>query len=169
MPNVFNPDPDTVMQREGAGFRGTGIGVLAAAGATELGGNVIVIEPGDVPVPYHYHLGIEEAAIVLEGEPHLRTPSGWRRLERGEAVVFPRGANGAHQFANKSDEPVHVLLLSNKNVADVVVYPDSGKWMAAGRDESAEHGMTRKIFPADGEVDYFYGEQPPDLSSIADA
>jgi uncharacterized cupin superfamily protein len=169
VPNVFNPDPDTVMQREGAGFRGTGIGVLAAAGATELGGNVIVIEPGDVPVPYHYHLGIEEAAIVLEGEPHLRTPSGWRRLARGEAVVFPRGAEGAHQFANKADVPARVLLLSNQNVADVIVYPDSQKWMAAGRDKSAERGMAKKIFPEASEVDYFHGEQPPDLGAIGDA
>lgn len=169
MPNVFNPEPELVMEREGAGFKGTGVGVLAPAGATELGGNVIVIEPGNAPVPYHYHLGIEEAVIVLEGEPHLRTPVGWRRLACGEAVVFPRGEAGAHQFANKSNEPARILLISNKNVADVVVYPDSQKWMASGRDESAEHGMAKKIFPAASEVGYFDGEQPPDLSAIPDS
>lgn len=169
MPNVFNPEPETVMPREGAGFKGTGIGAFAAAGAAEIGGNVIVIDPGCVAVPYHYHLGIEEAAVVLDGEPHLRTPEGWRRLARGEVVVFARGAAGAHQFANKGAAEARILLVSNKNVADVVVYPDSQKWMAAGRDESAEFGMARKIFPEASEVDYFHGEQPPDLTAIPDA
>jgi uncharacterized cupin superfamily protein len=169
MPNVFNPAPDEIMQREGAGFKGAGVGVFAAAGATELGGNVLIVEPGCVPVPYHYHLGIEEAAVVLEGEPHLRTPAGWRRLECGDAVVFARGSEGAHQFANKTDAPVRILLVSNKNVADVVVYPDSDKWMATGKDESAEWGMAKKIFPAGSEVDYFHGEQAPGPEAIPDA
>ncbi len=169
MPNVFHPEPETVMEREGAGFRGTGAGVFAAAGATELGGNGIVIEPGNVPVPYHYHLGIEEAVVVLDGEPHLRTPAGWRRLARGEAVIFPPGEAGAHQFANKTGAEVRILLISNKNVADIVVYPDSQKWMASGRDANAERGMAKKIFPVTSEVEYFEGEQPPDLGAIPDA
>lgn len=169
MPNVFNPAPDELAPREGAGFEGTGVSVLAAAGATELAGNVIIIDPGCVPVPYHYHLGIEEAVIVLEGEPHLRTPSGWRKLECGEAVAFPRGSAGAHQFANKTGGQVRILLISNKNVADVVVYPDSDKWAAKGLDENAEQGMVRKLFPAAAAVDYFHGEQAPDPDAIPDA
>ena len=78
-------------------------------------------------VPYHYHLANEELLVVLRGQPDLRTPEGWRRLEEGEVVAFPVGERGAHQLVNRTDEHVRVLIVSEMRDPEVAVYPDSGK------------------------------------------
>ncbi len=49
---------------------------------------------------------------MLRGQPDLRTPEGWRRLEEGEVVAFPVGERGAHQLLNRTDEHVRVLMVS---------------------------------------------------------
>lgn len=164
MSNVFQSANAREMDQNG--FRARVTPVLAEAGAMALGGSVWVIKPGAAGCPYHHHFGLEEVAIVLEGTLALRTPDGWSELAAGEVVVFPRGPAGAHQLANRSDADVRVLVLSDKNTADVVVYPDSNKVSASGVVEGADAGdRWRGIFSLDGEVDYFEGEQAPDLSS----
>ncbi len=73
-------------------------------------------------------------AIVLDGRPSLRDPSGWRELEPGDVVAFPLGEDGAHQIANRTEETVRFLSLSARaGAADVVLYPDSGKVGASDR------------------------------------
>ena len=47
--------------------------------------------------PYHFHHGMEEWLLVVDGTPTLRTPDGERELRRGDVVCFPPGPDGAHQ------------------------------------------------------------------------
>jgi hypothetical protein len=54
------------------------------AGAQRLGLSLWELLPGEAAYPYHFHLVDEELVVVLEGRPSLRTPDGWRDLERGE-------------------------------------------------------------------------------------
>src|ERR1700727_6342 len=97
-PNVFDPLFD---ERRGhparEGFEARRAFVVRAAGSQRLGASVWELEPGQAAYPYHAHLGEEELIVVLAGRPSLRTPDGWRELEPGEAVAFPRGEEGAHQ------------------------------------------------------------------------
>jgi uncharacterized cupin superfamily protein len=65
--------------------------------------------------------------IVLRGHPTLRTPEGERELAEGDVVCFPRGAAGAHQVRNETEEPARILMLSTLIVPEILEYPDSGK------------------------------------------
>ena len=42
-------------------------------------------------------------------------------------VAFPVGERGAHQLANRTDEPVRLLMVSEMRSPEIAVYPDSGK------------------------------------------
>jgi uncharacterized cupin superfamily protein len=65
--------------------------------------------------------------VVLRGTPTLRTPNGERVLAEGEAIVFPRGPEGAKGLRNDSAATVRVLIVSTNAVPDVTEYPDTGK------------------------------------------
>jgi uncharacterized cupin superfamily protein len=65
--------------------------------------------------------------VVLRGTPTLRTPNGERVLAEGEAIVFPRGPEGAKGLRNDSAATVRVLIVSTNADPDVTEYPDTGK------------------------------------------
>ena len=82
---------------------------------------------GNKQGPFHTHHANEEWAIVLRGEPTLRTHEGEQQLRQGDVVAFPRGKEGAHQIRNDTDAPVRVLMLSTLIAPDIVEYLDTGK------------------------------------------
>jgi uncharacterized cupin superfamily protein len=96
-------------------------------GGEKVGATLYELQPGMKSFPYHWHHGLEEMLIVLEGRPTLRTPRGERQLEPGDVVSFPTTPDGAHKLWNDSDEPVRYLMLSTAADFDVVHYPDSDK------------------------------------------
>lgn len=148
--NLFGDEWDGVRDRPGWEWRRLGIG--KRLGAELIGASLYELAPGQKSYPYHFHHIQEEWVIVLRGEPTLRDPAGDRRLAPGDCVVFKRGAEGAHQIRNDTDEPVRVLMLSSVAEVEVAEYPDSGKIGIWGRD-------LRKILRADAELDYFHGEE----------
>ena len=97
--------------------------------------------------------------IVLSGTPSLRTVDGWRDLEQGEVVSFPRGEQGAHQIVNRTEETIRFLAFSTTGEPDVVLQPDSGKIGAFER--RPEGGGLRAWFRRGDEVGYYEGESPP--------
>ena len=155
--NIQHPDFDEPRDHEG--FRARRARISRQAGADRLGLSLWELPPGQAAYPYHFHLGEEELVIVLDGQPSLRTPQGWRELEQGEVVSFLRGEEGAHQIANRSDETVRFLAFSPNGDPDIVLYPDSGKVGAYER--LREGGGLRALFRRADEVDYYEGEEPP--------
>lgn len=131
-------------------------------GARKLGYGSWIVPPGKASVPYHYHLVNEELAIVLGGEIWVRLDGRHHRLEAGDLVAFPAGADSVHQFLNHDDRPAHLLLASTKIPREVVGYPDSDKRMAyvAGlaADPPAERMMTKDGRVLAGRAGYFEGE-----------
>jgi uncharacterized cupin superfamily protein len=121
-------------------------------GGDLLGASVYELGPGQKSFPYHFHNANEELLVVLDGEPTLRSPAGERTLAPGDAVVFPRGPDGAHQLRNDGDGAARVLMASTLVAPEVVDYPDSGKAGFAGG--TSERGIFRR---ADA-VDYWEGE-----------
>ena len=97
--------------------------------------------------------------IVLDGAPSLRTPDGWRELEAGEVVSFPRGERGGHQLVNRTGSTVRFLAASTHGEPDITFYPDAGKVGAAER--LPQGGGVRLFFRVDDAVDYWDGESPP--------
>jgi uncharacterized cupin superfamily protein len=123
--NVFTVECSDEMEHEGFRIRETGIG--DRLGAELLGGSAYEVDPGKNLWPYHLHHANEEWVIVLRGRPTLRTPEGERELAEGDVVCFPRGAAGAHQVRNATEEPVRILMLSTRVAPEILEYPDSGK------------------------------------------
>jgi uncharacterized cupin superfamily protein len=155
--NIEKPDFDD--KREQEGFRALRARLGRQAGAERVGASLWEVPPGQAAYPYHAHLTEEELVIVLAGQPSLRTPEGWRELEQGEVVSFPRGEQGAHQIVNRTDESVRFLAFSPSGEPDVVLQLDSGKIGAFER--RPDGGGLRVWFRREDEVAYYDGESPP--------
>jgi uncharacterized cupin superfamily protein len=157
MANIYEPEYDE--PREQPGFRARRARLSRQAGSERLGLSVWELPPGEASYPYHYHLGEEELLVVLEGRPDLRSPEGWRQLQRGEVVAFARGEDGAHQLMNRTEEIVRFISVSTNGDPDIVLYPDSGKVSPAER--RPDGGGLRELFRLADAVDYYDGEAPP--------
>jgi uncharacterized cupin superfamily protein len=118
-----------------------------------LGLSIYELPPGQKSFPYHQHHANEELLIVLEGEPTLRSPDGERALARGDAIVFRRGPEGAHQLRNETGKPARVAIASTLMAPEVVEYLDSAKAGVSG--PTLERGM----FLRSTAVDYWEGEE----------
>jgi uncharacterized cupin superfamily protein len=160
MANVFEPrfEPEEDYP-EGYGGRWAPVG--REAGSEHLGASLYEVDPGQVLCPYHWHAGNEEMLIVLEGSPTLRTPDGRRQLEEGEVVAFPVGEEGAHTVINTGGEAVRLLMLSEMNAPEVVVYPDSDKVLARQEASGSPAVGLRALFRLSDQADYWDGEVPP--------
>jgi uncharacterized cupin superfamily protein len=149
--NLHGDEWNRVEEREGWHSKVAWVG--RRLGAELLGGSLYELEPGQRLYPYHLHHANEEWLVVVRGTPTLRTPGGEQELREGDVAVFRRGAEGAHQVANRTDTPVRVLMLSSTVMPEIVEYPDSGK--VGTRDARGE----RILLSRAGEpVDYWDGE-----------
>jgi uncharacterized cupin superfamily protein len=151
--NVYEPEFDDAGGEPGFRFRRARIG--EQAGTSHLGFSVWELEPDESTV-FHYHLGNEEALIVTAGRPSLRTRDGWRELAPGDLVVCPRGEDGAHGVANRTSEPVRVLLVSEMNEPNVTVYPDLRQVGVNDRASRAERRFGA-LFDLDAAADAYAG------------
>jgi len=132
---VFNLHGDEwheTRDREGWRLREAFVG--EHIGGELIGASMCEVEPGNKMWPYHTHFANEEWALVVRGEPTLRTPEGERALTEGDVVCFPRGEDGAHQIVNRTDSPVRVLMLSSMVRPDIVHYLDTDKVGASSVD-----------------------------------
>jgi uncharacterized cupin superfamily protein len=155
--NINEPHYDEL--REHPGFEARRARLSRQAGSVRLGLSLWELPAGQAAYPYHHHLTEEELLVVLEGRPSLRTPSGWRELAAGEVVALARGAEGAHQVANRSEETVRFLSFSPNGEPDIVIYPDSGK--IGANERLADGGGLHAMFRIGDVVDYYDGESPP--------
>jgi uncharacterized cupin superfamily protein len=149
--NAFTIACDAEMEHGGFRIRAAGIG--ERIGADLLAGSVYEIDPGKKLWPYHLHHANEEWLVVLRGSPTLRTPEGERELVDGDVACFVRGAAGAHQVRNATDEPVRIFMLSTRIAPEILVYPDSDKVITKDAKDD-DIFMTRYGEP----VDYWEGE-----------
>lgn len=155
--NLLKPKFDEL--RHHPGFHCNRARLGQQAGCEKLGLSKWQVPGGEAAYPYHYHLVEEELVIVLEGQPSLRTPDGWRELEKGEVTAFPRGEHGAHQLVNRTNDAVDFLSLSTSGEPEIVIYPDSDKIGAFARVPGAD-GLW-SLFRRTDAVDYYEGEEPP--------
>ena len=150
--NVFNDALEVEREDQHSGYAVGGTLVGKRVGLEELGVTLYVLPPDNANAPYHWHHNIEEALLVLSGEPTLRTPEGERRLLSGDLVPFPRGASGAHKVTNSSNDVARYLIFSTKPASDIVEYPDSQKVGFGSR------GQGSRIVRDGESLDYWDGE-----------
>jgi uncharacterized cupin superfamily protein len=131
------------------GYRRSGARVGDALGARQIGGSVYELGDGQHTAPYHFHNGVEEWLLVVDGTPTVRLPDGERELRRGDVVCFPAGAEGAHAVRG----PGRVLILSANRSPSISVYPDSDKIGTRPDDDRDRLNFRRR-----DAVDYWDGE-----------
>lgn len=95
-----------------------------ALGLTTIGVNLTTLPPGKESSMRHYHTLEDEMIYVLEGEVVLLTDEGEQVLRPGDCAGFPAGTPNGHQLVNRSAQPVRYLEISNREDADIPVYPD---------------------------------------------
>jgi uncharacterized cupin superfamily protein len=119
--NVFEPEWQSERDRDG--YRGRSVRVGDAIGASAIGATVYELEEGQRSWPYHFHHGVEEWLLVLDGSPTVRTPAGEQMLRRGDFLCFAPGPDGAHAVTG----PGRFVIFSTGSETSVSVYPDSDK------------------------------------------
>jgi len=108
--NIFNLNSDEWDGERGReGWRGRGALVGQRLGGELIGATMSEVEPGSKLWPYHTHYFNEEWAIVLRGEPTLRTPEGEHVLSEvlakdveDEDIMFARETSSASRAARKA-------------------------------------------------------------------
>lgn len=87
---------------------------------------ILRIEPGQTPYPYHSHSAQWEFYHVISGTGTVRHQDGSTRIETGDAFLFKPGE--AHQLINDSAADLVIYVVANNPVGECTYYPDSNKW-----------------------------------------
>jgi uncharacterized cupin superfamily protein len=143
--------------RRGDRYESSDASFGARLGLMRLGVSYSEVPAGKSGCPFHNHRCDDEIFVILEGEGLYRYGGEEYSFCAGDVLGAPAGgAETAHQIVNTGSGPLRYLAISGKPEADVIEYPDSGKFMVktAGRDQRRFHFIGR----ADGEVDYWDGE-----------
>jgi len=139
-------------------FRGAGKEVSIALGrqpqSTDLNERhpfdveILRIEPGQTPYPYHSHSAQWEFYHVISGEGMVRHKDGTTRIETGDAFLFKPGE--PHQLINDSAADLVIYVVADNPMGECNYYPDSNKWGVP----IPERTLLRGEVP-----DYFDGEE----------
>ena len=124
--------------------------------ARKLGIGIDIVAPGMRSCPYHFHYAQEEAFVILEGQGTLRVAGQSLAIRAGDTIFIPPGPNYPHQIINTSAAPLKYLSVSTRERPEIVVYPDSNKYLATA-DEGRPQGFAR-IHRERDELDYWDAE-----------
>jgi uncharacterized cupin superfamily protein len=122
-------------------------------GASQMGGSIYELPPGQSVCPYHYEYAEEEWLLVLTGTATVRHPEGTTQLGPGDLTCFATGPDGAHKVTNDTAETIRVLMLSTLKWPAMTVYPDSDKIGAF-----SEPGGERILVRRSDNREYYDGE-----------
>lgn len=131
-------------------------------GAQKLGYNVTVVPPGKRAFPFHVHRINEEMFFIIEGAGEVRLGADRYPIKQGDVIACPPGGpTRAHQIINTGSVELKYLAVSTKLSAEVVEYPDSGKFgvLAEYPTDSGKPERFRFVGRADGGLDYWEGEE----------
>jgi uncharacterized cupin superfamily protein len=124
MENIYANDWDATEDHPGFNWDRMRLG--RRLGGEMLGASIYLIQPGQKSFPYHLHHANEELLIVLEGSVSVRTPEGEQEATTGDAMLFRRGPDGAHQVRNHTGTSARFLMISTMVAPEISEYPDSG-------------------------------------------
>lgn len=104
----------------------------AATGLKDLGVSHVVLEPGAWSSQRHWHEGIDEFVVMLEGEAVLVEEGGETKLLPGDCAVFPKDVPNGHHLVNRSDRPCTFIAIDGRYGEGDCHYPDADlHWEAA--------------------------------------
>ena len=109
---------------------------------------IIRIEPGKAPYPFHLHSAQWEFYHVISGKGLVRHAEGKTPIEAGDAFIFKPGE--PHQLINDSTEDLVLYVVADNPIGESCHYPDSQKWLV----RSPERRLIRSE-----PLDYYDGEE----------
>ncbi|MDQ0319846.1 putative cupin superfamily protein [Pararhizobium capsulatum DSM 1112] len=143
---------------EGNFFESRDAAFGALLGLTELGVGYGEVPPGKSGCPFHNHHIEDELFVILEGEADYRFGSERRPVKAGDVLGAPAGGQEtAHQIINTGSIPLKYLSISTKAKAEIVEYPDSGKFLAKSV-ATTKKSVFRFIGRLPSTADYWEGE-----------
>jgi len=96
-----------------------------AAGLTQFGVNLLVLEPGAWSSQRHWHENEDEFVFVLSGDIALVTDAGEEVMRPGDCAGFAKGSRDGHHLINRSKSKAAVCLeVGTRCDVDYVDYPD---------------------------------------------
>ncbi|HET9459814.1 MAG TPA: cupin domain-containing protein [Sphingomicrobium sp.] len=96
-----------------------------ASGLSEIGVSHVVLEPGAWSSQRHWHEGLDEFVVMLEGEAVLVEEGGETLLRAGDCAAFPKDVANGHHLINRSDRPCVFLAIDNRRGEGDCHYPDA--------------------------------------------
>ncbi len=94
------------------------------AGLTRIGASLVEIAPGGISSQRHWHTGIDELVVMLEGEAVLVEEGGETLLRVGDIAAFAADTPDGHHLLNRSERPCRFLAVDNQGLAADCHYPD---------------------------------------------
>lgn len=109
---------------------------------------ILTLEAGQVPYPFHSHSAQWEFYHVISGSGEVRHDNGVEPIREGDAFLFQPGE--AHQLRNTGDVPLVVYVVADNPIGESCHYPDSSKWMV--------RSPARQLIRSEA-LDYYDGEE----------
>lgn len=95
-----------------------------AGGLTQIGVSHCVLDPGGVSSQRHWHEGIDEFVVILEGEAMLVEDDGETPLRAGDCAAFPRDVANGHRLINRSERTCVFIAVDCRIGEGDCHYPD---------------------------------------------
>lgn len=128
------------------GYKGLERKLAAAGGAVRSGLRHVILRPGQVSCPPHWHTVEEEIFYVLGGSGQALLGDDRLDIQRGSVLVRPPGSGVAHAL-RAGDDGMTYLVYGTRVPADICFYPRSNKVNIMG--------VLFEVTP----VDYWVGEE----------
>ena len=110
-----------------------------AGGLSDIGISHVVLEPGGISSQRHWHEGIDEFVVVLDGEAVLVEEEGETVLRAGDCAAFPKNLPNGHRLENRGERDCVFLAVDGRQGEGDCHYPDVDlHW------DNAAHRYTRK-------------------------
>jgi uncharacterized cupin superfamily protein len=95
-----------------------------ATGLTEIGVSRVVLQPGAWSSQRHWHEGLDEFVVMLEGEAVLVEEGTETVLLPGDCASFPKDVANGHHLINRSARQCTFLAIDNRRGEGDCHYPD---------------------------------------------
>lgn len=96
-----------------------------ASGLADIGVSHVVLAPGAWSSQRHWHEGIDEFVVMLDGEAVLVEEDGDTLLKAGDCAAFPKDIPNGHHLVNRSDRPCTFLAIDGRLGEGDCHYPDA--------------------------------------------
>lgn len=154
LPPAFSPPPGAA-QRFGPMLARLG----PLLGSDRLGATIIGLAPGKAAFPMHNHHANDELFLVLCGNGEMRVGDKRHPVAPFDLIACPAGGRDtAHQLINTGADELRYLAIGTNFAPDLIEYPDSGKFKAAGVFPGDDGAVYQAIAASNTPLGYWEGE-----------